>query len=276
MDVGFIVRNSGRRAIDAVRDVPRLAEDLGYRSVWFTDHVIGMDAYAPVYEKEWAESLTSLSYVAAATERVKIGTSILVLPYRDPVYTAKVLATADQLSGGRLIVGVGAGWTRREYIALGRGHLFEERGEALDEALDLLTACWSGGSVAWSGKHFQVPTVEFAPVPAQSPRPPLWIGGNGLKAVQRAARVGDGWHPSNLELDKYAELSRRIPDLTDRTITLTLRLGLEGPDVPGLASRLDEYEALGCEAVAISCLDWDYDVQVETVRAVASALALDR
>ncbi len=274
MEIGFVAHNSGPRAIEAVRAMPRLVEDLGYSSVWFTDHVIGMEAYRPLYEPEWAECLTALTHAAATTERIKLGTSILVVPYRDPVYSAKVFATIDQLSDGRLIVGVGSGWSRREYAALGRGHLFAQRGAVLDESLDLMLRCWEGGSLQWTGEHFRVPQVDFAPTPHQTPHPPLWIGGNTRRAIRRAARVGDAWHPSNLEPDDFAALSRQLDDLTERPVARTMRKAITEDDIESLPQLLAQYEDLGCTAVTLASYDWDYDVQISLIQRIAKKLRL--
>src|SRR5690606_5464730 len=126
-------------------------EDLGFSSVWLTDHVIGLRSFAPVYEPEWSEIFISLTHMAATTSTIRLGTGVLVVPYRDPVLTAKMVATVDQLSNGRVILGIGSGWSKGEYAALGRLDQFDTRGAVTDEALDIMVECWKGGEVTWQG-----------------------------------------------------------------------------------------------------------------------------
>ncbi|MET0197396.1 MAG: TIGR03619 family F420-dependent LLM class oxidoreductase, partial [Rhodococcus fascians] len=184
--------------------IPPIVEKLGYRSVWFTDHVIGLKAYEPVYRGEWAEAFTAMTWAAARTEHVQIGLGVLVGPLRDPVYAAKVVATMDQLSGGRVQLGVGTGWAYREFEALGRAQLFGKRGSATDEALEVMRRCWEGGTFGFDGTWSGFKEIEFAPVPAQSTLP-LWIGGQSGAALRRAAKWADVWHPHRISPDELRE-----------------------------------------------------------------------
>ena len=223
MDIGLVVRNSGVSSIQAVQEMPQIAEELGYRSVWLTDHVIGMPTYAPKYELEWSEALTCLSFIAASTTDIRIGVGVLVVPYRHPVYAAKVLSTIDNLSSGRLLVGIGSGWSRREYAALGHASDYDARGTVTDEAVDVILRCWTGGDVQWQGEHFSVPKVSFAPLPTQLPHPPIWVGGNTLRAIRRASRFGDAWHPTNLPAEDLARLGDQLDEMAGRKIRRTVR-----------------------------------------------------
>lgn len=171
----------------------RRAEALGFDSVWVGDHIIYPPQFAERFGHDFYEAVTTLAYVAASTSRIRIGTAVLVLPYRNPLLLAKQLATIDVLSGGRLTVGVGAGWMAEEYAALGAP--FAERGAATDEYLEIIRTLWTEERPKFSGKFFQFPEVLSTPRPSQRPNPPIWIGGNSPRALRRAAELGDGWLP---------------------------------------------------------------------------------
>lgn len=247
----MVAGNVGPDCIRNVREVPVAAEELGLDSVWFTDHVIGLKSYAPVYRGEWAEALTALTWAAASTSRVRIGLGVLVLPLRDPVYVAKVLATVDQLSGGRLLVGVGTGWAYREFEALGRGALFERRGAVADEALEVMRRCWQGGTFGWSGEWTSFKEIEFAPVPVQRPGPPVWVGGQSGPALRRAARFGDAWHPYGLTPEQLRDTGDALDQQAGRKVPRTVRLGYT-PDAKVEALRsVEGFVAAGCDDVVI-------------------------
>jgi probable F420-dependent oxidoreductase len=134
-----------------------------------------------------------LSFAAAATTRLRLHTNIIVLAYRNPFLTAKSVASLDVLSGGRVIFGVGAGYMEGEFKALGAE--FGRRGEAMDEAIDLMKQVWRGQSVTFDSKHFQADGNTALPMPAQNPHPPIWVGGNSHRAMRRAVEHCDGWSP---------------------------------------------------------------------------------
>jgi probable F420-dependent oxidoreductase len=141
-----------------------------------------------------AEVLSTLTYMAACTQRVRLGPNVLVVPARPPVLTAKQLAVLDVLSGGRLTVGVGAGWMAEEFAALG-APAFSERGAVTDEYLRLFKVLWTEDRPVFHGKYCQVPEIAFVPKPVQKPHPPIWVGGWGGPALRRAAELGDAWLP---------------------------------------------------------------------------------
>lgn len=195
-------------------------EDLGYDSVWGSDHVVFPVAYESKYpysdtgdfplpgQVPWVEEVTSLAFVAGATSRVRLGTSILVLPYRNPVLNAKTLAAVDVLSGGRLIAGVGAGWMREEAEAMGMP--FDNRGARTDEHIEVLLALWTQDEASYDGRFYKVPPVRSEPRPVQKPHPPLWVGGHEIGALDRAAKYGDGWHAYRLRPEEIREKSGYI------------------------------------------------------------------
>ncbi len=197
MHIGVCLPNYGRAASpEAIREVARAAEALGFDSVWTTDHVLVPEVYSEPYGRIF-ETWTTLAYVAALTQRVRVGTSILLLGLRNPVLVAKQAATLDQLSGGRLILGIGAGWLDREFENLGVS--FRRRISFLEEGMVLMRTLWANPRPRFQGRFFRIEDAVFEPPPAQPGGPPIWVGGNTEAAVRRAARLGDGWHPVGLD-----------------------------------------------------------------------------
>jgi probable F420-dependent oxidoreductase len=135
--------------------------------------------------------------LAAFTTHLTLGTSVAIVPYRHPLLTARLSANLDQFTAGRFVLGVGVGWSEMEFAALGLS--FAERGRITDEFLTVITRAWAEPSVAYEGDHVRFQDVATGPAPARVPRPPLWIGGTGKAALERAARFGDAWHPVNPE-----------------------------------------------------------------------------
>jgi probable F420-dependent oxidoreductase len=156
------------------------------------------------------DPLTWLSFVAAATQRIRLATGIVILPQRNPVYLAKEVATLDVLSGGRTILGIGIGWLREEFEVVGVP--FEERGARADEICSALRTLWSPGARAFEGKFYRWPPVHSNPKPVQPGGPPIVVGGHTKGAARRAARVGDGWFPVRYEAEAFDALMRELRD----------------------------------------------------------------
>ena len=181
----------------------RRIEAMGFESVWVSDHVVVPFQIASRYPynatgqfplpptANFLEPLTVLSLVAGVTERLRLGTTVLVLPHRHPVLAAKMLATLDHLAPGRVIRGAGVGWMREEIELLGAS--YEARGAWTDEAIRIMRACWSQERVSHRGRFFTFPEVGFAPRP-RAGTIPIWIGGHTPRALRRVAELGDGWH----------------------------------------------------------------------------------
>jgi probable F420-dependent oxidoreductase len=191
MNFGVGLPNYGQHSsFDTIRRVARAAEELEYDSVWTTDHVIvpkeNSEPYGHIHE-----SVVTLAMIAAVTQRVRVGTSVIVLPMRNPVLFAKQVATIDAATGGRMIVGVGVGWNEPEYKNLGAN--FKNRGKRLDEDIALLRALWSNERADFHGKYTQVTDSIFAPLPARQSIP-IWVGGNNEPSWKRTAALGDAWH----------------------------------------------------------------------------------
>lgn len=140
------------------------------------------------------ETLMTMGYLAGATKRIRFVTSVMILPYRNPVVTAKMLASLDVLSGGRVIVGAGVGWMKEEFETI-RTEPFEERGKVTDEYIAAYRELWTSDHPSFSGKYCSFSNIVFLPKPVQKPGIPIWIGGHSKQAIRRAARLGDGWHP---------------------------------------------------------------------------------
>lgn len=268
--VGIVVPNTEPRAEDAVRTFPHFAEELGYRSLWVTDHLVGVRGMAPVHGPYWLDPLTCLAHMAATTSYARIGIGVLVVPYRNPVLTAKMLTTIDLLSRGRLDVGIGTGWSRTEYRALGVRDRFEARGRVTDESLDIMEKCWRGGEIEHEGEFFafQHITVE----PAQSPRPPLWMGGQSGPALRRAARLADMWHPHDIEPEQVREIGDRLDDMAGRTVPRSVRIHLGPEDIPALPERVDAFLDVGCRHVVIEFRSVPVEVTASCAEKAAAVL----
>jgi probable F420-dependent oxidoreductase len=223
------------------------AEALGFDSVWVSDHVVipsqiaspypydRPEPFTPDEAENVFEALTTMAFVAGRTERILVGSSVLVIPQREPILLAKQIATTDALCGGRLIVGVGVGWLREEFEALGV-RTFDQRGAVADDELRLFRALWTQeGDISFHGATYRVDGVRFLPKPARRPGPPIWVGGNTRAALRRAAALGDAWHVIRMDLETLhrlapelraaAEQAGRAPD----AVEITTRCTLYGP-----------------------------------------------
>jgi probable F420-dependent oxidoreductase len=202
---GVILPNYGRDSTpDGIRRTAELAEELGFDSVWATEHIIvGPDGYDP-YGRVYAP-LVTLGWIAGWTERIGLGTSIVLVPLHHPMHLAKEVATLQELSAGRVMLGVGMGWHKDEYDFIDVP--FEGRGRRGDEVIRVMRAIWSGE------KDYEGPTWSFHDAmsePHPSPLPEIWVGGSSEHAIRRALRLGDVWHPSR---GSDAEHVRRVKEL---------------------------------------------------------------
>ena len=264
---------------EQLRSVAQRAEDLGYDHVWVSDHIIlpkkvdsfypyatdGVPTFRP--DEPYYEPLAALNFIAGCTQRIRLGTHVLIIPYRNPVLTAKILSTLDVLSGGRVILGAGVGWMEEEFQAMGLD-TYKERGAVTDEYLQLYREFWTKESPSFQGKYYQISDSGFEPKPLQKPLP-IWIGGHTGPAIRRAAKYGDGWMPIGLRppaiLDPE-ELSGKIARLRKLTVeagrpedavSLTFSTGIVFNDSAGssremmqgrpeqIAADLRQYQDLG-------------------------------
>lgn len=228
LDIGVALPNTGRESSpDAIADAARAAADLGWHSVWVTDHLLIDRAESTRYGRVF-EALTTLAWLGSQVDRLRLGTSVLVVPQRNAVVLAKEIATLDALVAGRLVVGVGAGWSEPEFANVGAQDRFRVRGRYLDEAILLWRHLWSGSDTPFEGRFHTVRDSVLAPLPVQGAALPIVIGGGSDRAVERAARLGDGYQVTQMGPD---DLSRRAARLR------TLVAQAERP-MPRLEARL--------------------------------------
>jgi len=240
MKVGVWIPNCRHLATaEIIRATAVQAEKLGYDSVWVSDHVVVPHANVVNFGETIFDPVVTLSVIAGATSRVTLGTTVLIVPYRNAVVTAKMISSLDALSGGRVILGVGAGWVAAESAALGVP--FAERGAMTDEYLDAMRELWTSREPSFAGKYTQFSGLVFEPKPVQKPHPPLWVGGHSPAALRRAVRVGEAWHPINrppaelragrAELARLCQLRGRSspPAITLRNDVRVLQPGASAP-----------------------------------------------
>jgi probable F420-dependent oxidoreductase len=177
----------------AIAEMARAAETAGFDACFVTDHPMPDDRFLGSGGHHSLDPFVALSFAAAATTRMRLLTYVLVLPYRNPFLTAKAATSLDVLSGGRLLLGVAAGYLEGEFAALGAD--FDERNERTDEAINAIKRAWTEDGVHLEGKRFKAVGNTMRPRPLQRPHPPIWVGGNSKRAIRRAVELGDGWLP---------------------------------------------------------------------------------
>lgn len=247
MQFGLGIPHAGAAAQGAsiIRFAQR-AEALGFESLWCGDHIIlptaGTDQYPYTDDGSFArpsdvgflETMTVLSFVAAATQRVRLGSTVIILPYRNPIVQAKMFASLDILSAGRVICGVGVGWLQKEFDTLGVP--YTERGPLSDEFLALFRCLWTEEYPTFTGKFYQFDGIQMQPKPLQNPLP-IWVGGHSKRAIRRTITYGQAWHPTRMTpqyvadhipyLRQEAERAGRDPD----SITVSLKRALHFTDI---------------------------------------------
>lgn len=260
MRFGFQVMNSGKLATAeyAVETAQRI-EALGYETMVVTDHIViprdiksrypynatGRLAVPP--DADYFEALTMLSFLAGATKTIRFGPSVLVLPYRNPVLTAKMLSTMDVLSGGRLFVGVGVGWMAEEFEAMDSPP-FEARGQVTDEWIELFIQLWTETNPNFQGQYYQIKDIGCMPKPVQKPYPPIWVGGDSKVGIRRAVKYGQSWHAFRIPAEElrgylaYMDEQRRLMGKTADEVGLSVRYGLRVVGPGGDSARRDPEE----------------------------------
>jgi probable F420-dependent oxidoreductase len=214
MRYGFYLPVRGPLAShDGVVETAQHGERLGFVCGTIADHIVFPTAVSSKYpyaasgihpsHGDALEQLSLMAFVAGKTERLRLVTSVMVMPHRNPVLSAKMIATIDVMSKGRVTLGVGVGWMREEFAALDTAD-FDRRGAVTDEYIEIWKKLWSGGPVAHKGAFYEFGPVRCEPKPVQQPHPPIWIGGHTDAALRRAARHGDGWHPIGADPEPLA------------------------------------------------------------------------
>ena len=207
MKYGFTLPGRGPLASpERLGIIARKGEELGFDALLTGDHILVPRNISSVYpyteggefpgspSGESMEQITLLSYIAGQTSKIRLVTSVLIVPHRNPLIAAKSLATLDVLSGGRLVVGVGVGWMREEFEALGLPP-FEERGAVTDEYIRAFKVLWTEDNPSFEGKYISFDDISFLPKPVQKPHPPIWVGGESRPALRRTAELANGWYP---------------------------------------------------------------------------------
>ena len=285
-------------SIPRIPDVPGLkrfvemAETLGFESVLAGDHIVlptaGTNQYPYTADGSFSrpssepflETMTLLGYLAAFTDRIKLGSTVIILPYRNPVVQAKMFASLDVLTGGRIICGVGVGWLEKEFEILGLD--YHQRGAMTDEFLGIMQALWTQSNPEFHGKYYDIDGIQFEPKPIQQPGIPVWVGGHTKAALRRTAKYGSCWHTTRQTPEFVAE---NLPYLRDRIkkegrelseVTVSLKRSLHFTDMGMneggyvrsggslVASTREILEDLhACQEIGINQLT--YDFRVETV-----------
>jgi probable F420-dependent oxidoreductase len=244
MDFGIAIPTSGSWADPVlIRDAVQVTEELGFSTAWFSDHVVIPDYATELMSRDWYDPLSCMLVAAGATHRVRLGSDVLVAPYRNPVLLSQILASADQLSGGRMTLGIGVGYVSGEFAALGAP--YADRGAMTDEYLQVLRVLWeSDGAVSFDGRWVEFERVHARPRPWQRPLP-IWVGGNGVAGRRRAALLGDGWHPLFPTPERYA---------TNRAAIVRIRAeaGLDAPFAWSLSTARVQVLASAADAPAFA------------------------
>ena len=232
---------------DSLRRLAQRADSLGFESIWLGDHIAlpttGTDQYPYTADgsfirppdQPFLELMTALGYMAACTSRTRIGSTVIILPYRNPIVVAKMFASLDVLSGGRAICGVGVGWLEKEFDALGVP--YADRGARSDECLVILKCLWTQKNPEFHGRFYDFEGVHFYPKPLQKPHIPIWVGGHTRRAIRRAVAYGDAWHPTRQTPQYVADLLPYLGQQAEEAgrdpqeITISLKRSLHFTDL---------------------------------------------
>lgn len=262
----------------AVAEYARLAEESGYSHVLAYDHVLGANPNRPggwqgpyTYENPFLSPFLLFSYWASITTRLEFVTGVIILPQRQTALVAKQAATLDVLCQGRLRLGVGLGWNKVEYEALGQD--FHTRGRRIEEQVTLMRRLWTEPLVTFEGKWDRVPDAGIRPLPVQQPIP-VWFGGWADAVVRRTARLGDGWLLSSSTPDKAAprfeELRRYIAEAgrSPETVGIEVRLAYGDGDPDGWLAAIEAWEKLGATHLAVNTMGCGFDSPEQHLKAV--------
>jgi probable F420-dependent oxidoreductase len=258
MQIGIHLPHAGEQASpERIRCAALRAEELGLSDVWVSEHIIVPRAAFP-RSPLFYDPVLSLTWAAAVTRRVRLGTSVLVLPMRHPLPLAKELATLQNFSEGRLILGAGVGWLEAEFAALGAP--FHERGRRLDEGLAMMRAVWSEDPVTFRARYIPAEISEMTMRPFPVKPIPIWFGARSEAAYKRTVKTGDGWHGSQLTPREAAPVIARLRrDRPEPEFTISMRVHWNGRDQGELRDRIAGYAEVGVQHVMVHPLDRDID-----------------
>ena len=267
-----------------------LAEELGYASVWVQDHLFNVGTLKErLDDKPYYHPLPILSYLAATTRKVTLGTSVLVLPTHHPVNLAKYLATLDQISGGRVTLGAGVGGEGDEFNLLGIP--VRKRGALTDESIAIMKELWSKPYSSYQGGSLNFSEVRFSPKPVQKPHIPVWVGGSSAAARRRAAKVGDGWHPNGLTPEEFSKGRQEVEELAAqegrdaKSIVMSVRVSVRfqspaeggpgsgravpGYDPDGMTAAMAAYKEAGVQHMVLGLNTRDVSAITRVMESVA-------
>lgn len=258
MRLGIHLPHAGEQATPAlIRRFAIRAEELGIDDVWVSEHIIVPRDQFP-RSPLFYDPVLSLTWAAAVTTRVRLGTSVLVLPMRHPLPLAKELATLHNFSDGRLILGVGVGWLAPEFAALGVP--FNERGRRLDEGLAMMRAVWSQDPVTFRARHIPAVIEGMTMTPMPISPIPIWFGGSSDAALRRTARLGDGWHGSRETPEQAGAIVARLrAERPGEDFTVSMRVMWDGKDQGALRAMVDAYADAGVQHVMVAPVDRNVD-----------------
>ncbi len=298
MEFGVTIPNNwGIENPQEVIEFGPLAEELGYDSVWVMDHLFNNGYIRErLDDKPYYHPMATLSHISALTSRIRLGTSVLVLPYHNPVELAKYAATLDQMSGGRVVLGIGVGAMTPEFEALGIP--LNQRGSLTNESMAIMRELWANDDPSYTSSRWEFSDLKFSPKPAQqmsgAPGIPLWVGGNSPGALRRAGRRGDGWHPSGVSAEEFAIGRRQVRELAESAgrnpdeLVMSVRVEVEahgapssqraadrarlpGNDAAGMTAGISAYRDAGAEHIALALNTGD----VSRIRELMHVLAED-
>jgi len=271
MRLGIHLPHIGRKAgPDAIRRAALQAEALGFADVWVSEHIILPKAAPYPPSPAFYEPILTLTWAAAVTNRVGLGTSVIVLPMHHPVPMAKQIATLQCLSGGRVIFGIGVGWLEAEFAALGAP--FRERGRRMDESIALMRALWSQDPVSFETRAVPAEIADMRMQPPPSHTIPIWVGGSSEPALARAVRLCDGWHGTRLTPDKAAPIVERLRrERPEPGFAISLRTGWDGKDAGELRDRLAAFSSAGVGHVLAEPADRELGDWLSSVEKIARA-----
>jgi probable F420-dependent oxidoreductase len=284
MKIGlFAPLGNGNATAGVLRTLGREAEAHGFESIWVAEHVVLFEDYESQYpyspdgkfpggaDTGLLEPLTALTYLAAVTDTIRLGTGICLVPQRNPVYTAKQVVDLDALSGGRVDFGIGVGWLAEEFAAVAAP--FERRGKRCNEYLEVMQALWTQDVSEYHGELYDLPACSMYPKPVQQPHPPIHVGGESTAALRRVATHGQGWYSFNRTPDQLdaplAELDAILAEhgrsRADIELTVSPYFNATTPD------DIAAYKERGVDRLVVLCLAFDED----TVRSTIEQLAAD-
>jgi probable F420-dependent oxidoreductase len=243
MDFGMTIPNSGPLARrEPIMTIARQGEALGFNYMAMADHLVIPKSWNSRYPYsasgtidafdggDCLDPLALMAALALATEKIQLLTAVLVVPYRPPILTAKQLATIDVLSEGRVTVGCGTGWMREEFEAVGAPP-FEARGKVTDEYIEAFRAMWTSDEPVYDGAYAHVDNIYFRPQPVRKPHPPIWIGGDSMPALRRAARLGDGWLPVGIAPNRPLNTVARYREAAETLAGLAREAGRDSAEI---------------------------------------------